>query len=157
MLPDGAEHPCETVDVSVTGVSLRGYVMAELGERVVAYLDELGRLEGVVVRRGPDWFAINSKLAPGRIDRLVKRIESLSGERAGFRGKQPENARPVDLRTEFGQTFAVGLANEDRQGAKVVADFKLLPGARVTVDRCRAVVLGEVSGGFLVAFEDRLR
>lgn len=159
LLPDGSEHPCETIDVSVNGVAVRGYVMAELGERVVAYLDELGRLEGVVVRRGPDWFAIDCKVSSNRIERLAQKIAAQSGESAELRpsGRPTEKTRSVDLRTEFGQTFAVGLCNEDRFGAKVVAKFKMLPGAHIKVDQYPAVVVREVADGFLIAFDDRAR
>lgn len=153
MLSDGREHPCETIDVSVTGVALSAYVVAELGERVVAYMDELGRIEGVVVRRGNGWFAIEAKIPQGRIDRYAQKLADLSGDGEIYNlGALASQTRPAELRTEFGQSFAVRVCDQNRFSVKVLADFKLLPGARVTVDQRSAVVVRDAVDGFLVAF-----
>jgi hypothetical protein len=45
------EFPCEIVEVSSVGVAIRGPMVGDLGERVVGYVQELGRIEGVIVRR----------------------------------------------------------------------------------------------------------
>ena len=51
LLADGMEFPCEIVEVSSVGVAIRGPMVGDLGERVVGYVQELGRIEGVIVRR----------------------------------------------------------------------------------------------------------
>ena len=51
MLADGSEFPCETVDVSPFGLAIKGRTTGVLGERVVAYIQDLGRVEGEIVRR----------------------------------------------------------------------------------------------------------
>jgi len=154
MLSDGGEHPCETIDVSITGLAINGYVMADLGERVIAYIDELGRLEGVVARRGNGWFALDVKIPQSRIDRLARKIAALSGD-----GDSSDTSglalqtRPAELRTEFGQSFAVRLCNQTRFSAQVLAGFELLPGTRVTVDQRSAVVVHDTTDGFLIDFQ----
>jgi hypothetical protein len=157
LLADGAEHPCQTIDVSITGLAISAYVVASMGERVIAYIDELGRLEGVVTRRGDGWFAIESKISRSRIDRLAQKLAELSGEDTHLADPSAlaSQTRRAELRTDFGQIFAVGLAEETRFGAKVVANFALLPGARVTVDRRPAVVMREAAEGFVVEFDER--
>ena len=40
-------------------------MVGDMGERVVVYVQELGRVEGVVVRRSDDWFAIESENSLG--------------------------------------------------------------------------------------------
>jgi len=154
MLSDGGEHPCETIDVSVTGIAISGYVVADLKERVIVYLDELGRLEGVVVRRGSDWFAIEVKIPAARIDRLAQKLAALSGDRdlTDASAVAPK-AHPAELRTEFGQSFPVALADQSRFGARVIADFRLLPGARVHVEGRRAIVAHETTDGFTIEFD----
>ena len=154
MLSDGSEHPCETIDVSIAGLALRAYVVADLGERVVAYIDELGRLEGVVARRGNDWFAIDSKITQSRIDRLAQKLAALTGDRDLANPSALESqTRPAELRTEFGQDFVVRIRNQTRFSAEVLADFKLLPGAHVTIDHRLAVVVRDTTDGFLVDFQ----
>ena len=154
MLSDGSEFRCRTIDVSATGVAIEAYVVAKLGERVVAYLDELGRIEGLVVRRGEDWFAIEARTSQNRIDRIAQKIAALSGESGEAFAVTPiaTRIRSATLRTTFGQDFAVRVSDETEAGAKVLADFKLLPGARVTIDGLRAVVDRDSPDGFLVAF-----
>jgi len=151
LLSDGAEHPCQTIDVSTSGLAIGAYVVPELGERVVAYIDELGRFEGVVTRRGDGWFAIEATISRSRIDRLAQKLAELSGESGDFSGAQAQ-VRTVELRTEFGQSFVVRLAEENRLGARVIANFQLLPGARVTLDRRPAIVARETAGGFSVDY-----
>ncbi len=157
LLSDGGEHPCETVDVSVTGLAVGAHILADLGERVVVYLDELGRFEGVVVRRGVDWFAIDARTPRARMDRLAEKLAALSGESGEFcpSGSLAASARTGELRTEFGQSFPVGLCDQTRFGVRVLADFRLLPGVRVSVDRRPAVVVRETNDGFVVEFSTR--
>lgn len=156
LLSDGAEHPCQTIDVSTSGLAISAYVVAEMGERIVAYIDELGRFEGVVTRRGDGWFAIEASISRSRIDRLAQKLSELSGEGAEVYGSQAQ-VRTAELRTEFGQSFVVRLADENRLGARVIANFQLLPGARVTVDRRPAIVAREAAGGFVVEYSGGLR
>ncbi len=152
MLADGNEFPCQTLDVSTTGVAIAAYVVANLGERVIAYFDELGRIEGVTVRRGEGWFAIKVATPRGRIDRIAQKIALLSGESAAP-AVAPTPPRSAALRTEFGQEFTVRIAEETENGATALADFKLLPGVRVTLDGRRAVVRGDSADGIFVEFE----
>jgi hypothetical protein len=46
MLPDRREFPCQVVNMSPGGMALIAPVAGEPGERVIAYVDHLGRLEG---------------------------------------------------------------------------------------------------------------
>ena len=61
MLENGAEFPGETVDVSRVGVVIRGANTGRIGERVIAYIDDLGRIEGVIVRSFADQFALTGQ------------------------------------------------------------------------------------------------
>lgn len=156
LLSDGAEHPCQTIDVSTSGLAIEAYVVAEMGERIVAYIDELGRFEGVVVRRGDGWFAIEATISRSRIDKLAQKLGNLTGDDDDFRGGQAQ-VRTVELKTEFGLSFPVRLADQTRIGARVIANFQLLPGAHVTVDRRSAVVVSETSNGFAIEYDGGLR
>jgi len=46
MLADHREFPCQVVDMSPGGMAVIAPVVGKLGDRVVAYVDHLGRLEG---------------------------------------------------------------------------------------------------------------
>ena len=49
MLADRREFPCQVLDMSPGGMAIIGPVSGKAGERVVAYIDHVGRLEGTVV------------------------------------------------------------------------------------------------------------
>jgi hypothetical protein len=154
MLSDGGEFPCQTSNVSATGIAIQADVVADVGERVVAYLDELGRVEGVAVRRGEGWFAINAETPQSRIDRIAQKIAMLSGESsAAVVATTTAQIRWAALRTDFGPEFAVRVSGNKGRSAIVLADFKLLSGAHVTIDGLRAVVRGDGPGGFFVLFD----
>ena len=58
MLADRREFPCQVVDMSPGGMALVAPVCGEPGERVIAYVDHLGRLEGVIARTLDNGFAM---------------------------------------------------------------------------------------------------
>ena len=46
MLADRREYPCQVIDMSPGGMAVVAPVVGQPGERVIAYVDHLGRLEG---------------------------------------------------------------------------------------------------------------
>ncbi len=75
MLEDGSEFPCETQDISLIGI--RGFSAGAIGDRVVAYFDGLGRVEGRIARRAHTWFAINITGTPRKLESLANKINCL--------------------------------------------------------------------------------
>ncbi len=58
MRSDKQEFPCRITNISPGGIAVLAPVACETGERIVIYLDELGRLQGNVVRSFDGGFAI---------------------------------------------------------------------------------------------------
>lgn len=77
MLPNGGEYACVTRDLSRMGMAISGHPVGAVGERVVAYLEELGRIEGRVVRRSEDWFAIELVGTPQKLEKLEEKIDAI--------------------------------------------------------------------------------
>jgi tetratricopeptide (TPR) repeat protein len=50
MLEDRREFPCHSIDISPGGIGLMAPVPGEIGTRVVVYLEQIGRIEGFIVR-----------------------------------------------------------------------------------------------------------
>ncbi len=141
----------------MNGLAINAYIVADIGERIVAYIDELGRFEGVVTRRGEGWFAIETPISRGRIERLSQKLSALSGERGDFAGSNTAESQTgtAELRTEFGQSFIVDLADMTRIGVRVIANFKLLRGSRVKIGPRPGAVVRETTDGFVVEFDQR--
>jgi PilZ domain len=60
---DGQLYPCWTIDVSLSGVAIRGFGGGRVGERTVADIRQIGRVEGVIARSLNDGLAVEI-LAP---------------------------------------------------------------------------------------------
>ena len=52
------EYPCQVINMSAGGMALLAPVGCDVDERIVAYLDNLGRIEGILVRRFEGGFAV---------------------------------------------------------------------------------------------------
>jgi hypothetical protein len=78
MLPDRREFPCQVVNMSPGGMALIAPVAGEPGERVIAYVDHLGRLEGHVARLLQNGFAMTISATPRKRDKLAAQLTWLA-------------------------------------------------------------------------------
>jgi hypothetical protein len=83
MLADGREYPCRTVDISAGGVAIVGAIRGKIGERVIVYLDRVGRIEGTIVRHFDGCFAIALRASPLKRQALAAEIARLVKEQTG--------------------------------------------------------------------------
>ncbi len=58
MRSDRKEFDCESIDASPNGIAFSSDAGVQHGERIVAYLNQIGRVEGRVARIFPGGFAI---------------------------------------------------------------------------------------------------
>ena len=58
MLADRREFPCQVTDMSPGGMAVVAPVSGKIGERVIAYVDHVGRLEGAIARQFQNGFAM---------------------------------------------------------------------------------------------------
>src|ERR1700676_3674792 len=74
MLPDRREFPCQVMNMSPGGMALIAPVAGEPGERVIAYVDHLGRLEGHIARLLQNGFAMTISATPRKRDKLAAQL-----------------------------------------------------------------------------------
>jgi hypothetical protein len=163
MLADGKEYDCQIVDVSPVGFAIRGPLAGDLGERVVAYVEELGRIEGVIVRRAADdeWFALDLRVPSSRLHKLAKKIDWLARQQAVevterrrfVRFDQEEEREQTTLRLSDGRKFVAGLIDVSTGGAALEVYVTPPIGALVTVGEQRSHVSRHFEGGIAVIFD----
>jgi len=161
MLADGKEFDCQIVDVSPVGFAIRGPLAGDLGERVVAYVEELGRIEGVIVRRAADdeWFALDLRTPLSRRRKLEKKIDWLVRQQTGEATERRRFARfdqeqeQTTLQLSDGRAFVAGLIDMSISGAALEVDVAPPIGARVTVGKQRSHVSRHFAGGIAVTFD----
>ncbi len=76
MLADGREFRCTIVDVALGGIALTGPGGA-FGEAVIVYIDQLGRVEGNIVRFFEGGFALKLTAASRATEEFAQRLDNL--------------------------------------------------------------------------------
>ena len=84
MLPDRRDFPCQVVNMSPGGMALIAPVSGQPGERVIAYVDHLSRLEGHVARQ------LSERL---RNDDFGDRAQARQARRPTDLARQPSHSR----------------------------------------------------------------
>lgn len=74
MREDRSEHSCDILDMSPGDVSFRATAICAPGERVIAYLDHVGRIEGRVVRSTTDGFAAEIVASERKREKLAAQL-----------------------------------------------------------------------------------
>jgi hypothetical protein len=162
MLQDGCEYPCWTIDVSPAGVAIIGLVKGRIGERVVAYIDQIGRIEGKVARQFDASFALQMETAVPKRERLAQKIAWLVERRnSGARDNRhyqrlfPRDCRTT-LKTPDGKEHLAALIDVSMPGAAITINDLPPIGAEVMVGQTAARVVRHFPGGIAVAFANQL-
>jgi hypothetical protein len=146
MRADRSEYTCRMRDVSVGGAAVIADDVPETGERVVAYFEHLGGLEGVVTRITPDGFAFVFKVTEHKREKLAAQIMWLVNrddypdvtgrvhERVGTRGRR------TTLRVEEGVVIDVELLDLSASGASIGTPARPQIGSLVVAGKTRAIV-----------------
>jgi hypothetical protein len=160
MLADRREFPCQVLDMSPGGMAIIGPVSGKAGERVVAYIDHLGRLEGTIIRVFPNGFAMSIAATPRKRDKLAAQLTWLANRhilnlpedrRHGrFTPRNPGST----LMLPNGATIGVRIIDVSLSGAGISIAAHLRPeiGAVVTLGRVPGRVVRHLDEGFAVEF-----
>src|SRR4051794_27066558 len=78
MLADRREFPCQVTNMSPGGMAMIAPVCGNPGERVIAYVDHLGRLEGKIARVFENGFAMSIAATSRKRDKLAAQLTWLA-------------------------------------------------------------------------------
>src|ERR1051325_3911939 len=78
MLAARPEFPCQVVNMSPGGIALIAPVSGEVGDRIIAYVDHLGRLEGKIARQLQNGFSMTIAATPRKRDMLAAQLTWLA-------------------------------------------------------------------------------
>jgi PilZ domain len=152
------EFDCSTIDMSPGGIALQSDVGVEMGERIVAYLVHLGRIEGTVARTFPGGFAIRMTLPATKRAKLAEQLTWLASrallgvpEDRRYDRIEPRNSRTTVTLTS-GRAFLARLIDVSQSGAAVAVDVRPAIGERVTVGSTPAQVVRLFNDGIAVEF-----
>jgi PilZ domain-containing protein len=158
MLEDRREYSCQTIDISPGGVAFAGEEKGRIGERVIAYLNQVGRVEGMIARHYPQGFAIQMKLPVIKREKLADQLTWLANRQAlGMaEDRRHERIAPrfvhTTLRLPNGQEYIAKLVDISISGAALTVAATPPIGSPVIVGETPAQVVRVFAGGVAVEF-----
>lgn len=130
LLPNGMELPCQITEISPGDLQMFSAHQPNEGERVIAYVDHLGRLEGDAVRVTEIGFAMEIEASTRKREKLAARIEWLSAHRhfgvedaRAHERMEPSNKNSV-MTLGDGRTYPVEIIDISISGAAFTSPVK---------------------------------
>lgn len=160
MLSDRREFPCQVINMSPGGMALIAPVVGEPGERVIAYVDHLGRLEGKIARIIDNGFAMTIAATLRKRDKLAAQLTWLANRNILNLPEDRRHGRFVPrnpmarLILPNGNNVACRVIDLSQSGAAIAISAELCPpvGAAVTIGKALGRVVRHIDDGFAVEF-----
>jgi hypothetical protein len=160
MLADRREFPCQVIDMSPGGMAVIAPVTGHQGERVIAYVDHLGRLEGKIARVFENGFAMSISATARKRDKLAAQLTWLANRQIL---NLPEDRRHgrftprnplARLILPNGTNVGCRVIDLSQSGAAIAIAPDLRPAiaAMVTVGKTQGRVVRHIEDGFAIEF-----
>ena len=158
MLEDRREFPCQVVNMSPGGMAVIAPQCGRLGERVVAYIDHVGRLEGMIARIFPSGFSMTIAASPRKRDKLAAQLTWLANRDIL---NLPEDRRhdrivprnPIALLTlQDGSKMTCRIIDMSMSGAAIAAENRPPLKSLVLLGKVQARVVRNLEEGFALEF-----
>jgi hypothetical protein len=158
MLPDRREYPCQIINMSPGGLAMLAPGIGNVGDRVIAYLDHIGRVEGKITRIIDNGFAMSVGATPRKRDKLAAQLTWLANRDIL---NLPEDRRhdrivprnPIALLTlEDGSQMTCRIIDLSLSGAAIAAENRPPVHTQVSLGRVQARVVRHLEEGFALEF-----
>jgi hypothetical protein len=160
MLSDRRDFPCQVINMSPGGMAVVTPVVGAVGERVIAYVDHLGRLEGKIARLIDNGFAMTIAATSRKRDKLAAQLTWLANRQILNLPEDRRHGRFVPRNT-LGRLILPNSTNVtcriidlSASGAAVAISPDLRPdiGAAVTIGKTTGRVVRHIEDGFAIEF-----
>jgi hypothetical protein len=158
MLADRREFPCQVVNMSPGGMALIVPVAGTPGERIIAYVDHLGRLEGHVARTFQNGFAMTISATARKRDKLAAQLTWLANRQILGLPEDRRHGRimprnPIGrLIMPNGVNLTCRIIDVSQSGAGIATDQRPPIGALVTLGKVQGRVVRHLEDGFAIEF-----
>lgn len=158
MLPNRMEYPCQSIDISPGGVHLAAPVKAAPGERVIVYLEHLGRIEGIAVRTTMEGFAMTITATSRKREKFTAQLTWLANrDELGLPEDRrherivPRNPRAI-LTLDDGVEHVVRIIDISLSGTAFSSDQDLPMNSAVKIGGTAAKIVRRFDGGYAAEF-----
>ncbi len=158
MLADRREFPCQVVNMSPGGMALIAPISGAAGERIIAYVDHLGRLEGHVARTFQNGFAMTISATARKRDKLAAQLTWLANRHILGLPEDRRHGRIVPrnpigrLIMPNGVNLACRIIDVSQSGAGIASDQRPQIGVLVTLGKVQGRVVRHLEDGFAIEF-----
>jgi hypothetical protein len=161
MLPDMSEHPCQVKEISSDGAIFVAATVPPAGQAVVAYIEELGRVEAVSGEPVTGGFSVSFSATGARRDRLVSKIEWMKKrEIGGSENRRHPRYEPREKASQItlpdGRVYPVEVIDISVSGAAFKSDIMPSVGTLMLLGRMKGKVVRYLETGVAIEFVKQL-
>ena len=158
MLQDRQEFPCQVNNMSPGGMALTAPVIGVVGERVIAYVDHLGRLEGKIARLLDNGFAMTIAATPRKRDKLAAQLTWIANRHILDLPEDRRHGRIIPrnpmarLIMTNGLNMTCRIIDISLSGAAIASAERPPMGSLLSIGKVPARVVRHLEEGFAVEF-----
>jgi len=158
MLEDRREFPCQTQNMSPGSLALTTPISGRVGEKVVAYIDHIGRVEGQIARIFEGGFAMTIQATIRKKDKLAAKLTWLANRHEldlpedRRHDRATPNVAVVTLSLPDGRQYPARVIDMSLSGAAVSAEVTPPIGSPLLVGKIRGTVVRHSDEGIAIEF-----
>lgn len=158
LLPGGAEKPCEVTAIDPDSALFLCEEKPSEGTPLVAYIEEIGRVDGVAGEHVPEGFWVGFSFAADRQPRFVRHLRWLVRRELGLAAAERRHTRyePRNRQASFslpgGREQPCEVIDISLSGAGLRSRSKPSIGSPVMLGRMRGRVVRHLGDGFAIEF-----
>lgn len=158
MLPNHDEYECTVIDMSPGDVFFACHARPRPGERIIAYVDHLGRIEGTVSKSTDDGFVILVNATERKREKLAAQLTWIANKHElGLpEDRQHDRLTPRNGRTELslddGRHYPCRIIDLSLSGAAVDIEVRPAVGTPVQLGNMRGRVVRHFQEGVAIEF-----
>jgi hypothetical protein len=158
MLADRREFPCQVLEMSPGDAVVIAPVPGIEGERIIAYLDHIGRIEGTILKQVDGGFLMDIAATPRKRDKMAAQLTWLANKDILNLPEDRRHERVVpDIRhstvvLDDGRRYNCKIIDISLSGAAIELDVRPAMGTPITLGRMRARVVRHFQNGVAVEF-----
>jgi len=158
MFPDRRECPCQLLEISPGDASFVSPFCGTTGERVIAYIDSIGRLEGVILDKIEHGFIMSISASQRKRDKLADTLTWLANRHVLNLAEDRRHLRRAPRRSETSIVLADGTHHTVRiidmslSGAALSTSLRPPLGSPIRLGRLGARIVRHFEDGIGIEF-----
>jgi len=158
MLENRNEFPCQIQDMSPGSASVISPISGDIGEKVIAYIDHIGRLEGKIIRIFAGGFAMSVRATEKKRDKMAAKLTWLANRHELNLAEDRRHERLVpnikttQIKLEDGRTYNIRIIDLSLSGAAIEIDVRPAIGTLLWLGTMRGRVVRHFDEGIAIEF-----